>query len=384
MLSRAESTEPVSRMGSTEKNLAEREHVVLVTNSLEPGGTERNIIALSTNLSGQFVPEIWSLKAAEGDVVGDVPVRVFRRLLKLDPLLVLRIAAAMSQHPARVFHVFHFALGVHVALASLLLLLGRKRLVFSFGSGRNFISSGVFSWYARLVNATASCITFNSNSTRRALAGDGISRECCEVVVNGHDTRPFQTLPTAEQCRNHLGINAADRLVVTTGRLIESKRVRDLVDATSIGSDWTLVVIGDGPLRDELQQQVTNLGIEHRVRFTGMLQKPEMLMYLGAADVFAFASETEGLPNSLIEAALAGLPIVACNVEGVVDVIEDGRNGILVPARDPQSLNQAIIRCLGDVELSRALGSEAREQAMTQYSLEQMVKTFERIYRDCG
>jgi glycosyltransferase involved in cell wall biosynthesis len=92
---------------------------------------------------------------------------------------------------------------------------------------------------------------------------------------------------------------------------------------------------------------------------------------LQAADVFVFPSETEGLPNSLIEASLAGLPIAACRVSGVVDVVSDGESALLVPSRNPVELAAAVRMLLADKALARRLGAAAQRSAASRYGIEQ-------------
>ena len=364
-------------------NERESHRVVLITNTLNPGGTERNIIALASNLSGRFSPEIWSLFDVDEALAKRFSVRVFGRFVKFDPVLVVRLAFLMHRHPARVFHIFHFAFGIHVLLANVLLL-GRKKLVFSFGGGRYELSRFVFWPYAKMLNRTASVITGNSASTSKELSKDGVDPRRIRIVVNGHDVAPFESSPTKDESRAATELPKDDFIVVTTGRLVASKRVCDLVDAVALsavqGQDWLLVILGDGPEREALESQVGRLQVHDRVRLVGNVAKEDVVQYLNSADLFAFASESEGLPNSLIEASMAALPIVACKVDGVVDVIEHGENGILVPKRDPQSLSSEIGRLQQDTAERKKLGEKARALALKNYSLEKMVNTFEDIY----
>ena len=166
--------------------------VVFVTNSLKVGGSERNLVVLSKGLPTNLTREIWSFKSTtENSFEASCPVRYFSRFLKFDPILILRLVWIMAFHPARTFHIYHFAFGIHVLLANLRLFWTRK-LIFSFGSGRDEISQTVFKIYASLINHFADVVTSNSESTSLDLVRDGIRADKIQIVENGYELDTFQ------------------------------------------------------------------------------------------------------------------------------------------------------------------------------------------------
>jgi glycosyltransferase involved in cell wall biosynthesis len=99
--------------------------------------------------------------------------------------------------------------------------------------------------------------------------------------------------------------------------------------------------------------------------------------------VFVFPSEVEGLPNAIIEASLAGLPIVACNVPGVRDIIQNGDNGVLVPPRAPERIAEAVEALIQDSERRRDLAARARNAAVSRYSINKTLDQLYALYDNC-
>ncbi len=117
-----------------------------------------------------------------------------------------------------------------------------------------------------------------------------------------------------------------------------------------------------------------------RVILTG--RRSDIPELLRSADLFVFPSESEGLPNSIIEACLARLPIVACDVPGVTDVVENGRHAVLVPPRAPTELAAAIQRLLDDPSESARLATTAYEMAIDRFSIAGFMERIHRVYDD--
>ncbi len=158
---------------------------------------------------------------------------------------------------------------------------------------------------------------------------------------------------------------------IFVGRLVRVKRLDVLLDAVAIAKrsrpELLVALVGDGPLREELGEQARRLGIERTVAFVG--HQTDVAGWLRKARVFVISSDTEGLALSLMEAGMSGLPSVVTNVGDLADLIEDGRNGWLVPRRDADAMSGKLIELLGDEELSRQYSTNARAAAM-EYSVE--------------
>jgi len=137
-------------------------------------------------------------------------------------------------------------------------------------------------------------------------------------------------------------------------------------------------LIGAGPERDRLRARAAASGIAHAVTFAGHCD--DIAARLADADVFVLPSRSEAFPNAVLEAMAAGLPIVASAVGGILELIEDGRTGLLVPPGDAAALSDRLCRVIAEPPLAARLGAAARVEAHARYSFDRMVGAFEQLY----
>ncbi len=167
--------------------------------------------------------------------------------------------------------------------------------------------------------------------------------------------------------------------IVSVGRLVPKKGFDHLLDAVSIllsrDVEVELFIVGDGPLRGELERKARGLGLQDLVHFVGPLAEDELLRLYGAMDLAVLAScptpdgDTEGVPNVLIEAMALGIPVVATAVGGIPELVEDGRTGLLAKPGDADDLARKISRLLADAGLRMRLRSAARAKVEREYNL---------------
>jgi glycosyltransferase involved in cell wall biosynthesis len=136
--------------------------------------------------------------------------------------------------------------------------------------------------------------------------------------------------------------------------------------------------VGDGELRGELHSLARELAVEPACRFVGV--REDIADILAAADVVVLPSISEGFPFVLLEALAMGCPVVASRVNGVPELIEDHKTGLLVPSRDPQALAKAILEVLGDPTAARKMGAEGRAVVRERYTVDQMVANTTAIF----
>ena len=166
------------------------------------------------------------------------------------------------------------------------------------------------------------------------------------------------------------------------------KRVPWLVEAFALAcgpgspgeaTDWRLLLVGDGPDQASSRRAAKNCGVDERVTFLGTRDAlPDLL---APADVYALSSSEESFGLSALESMACGTPVLACNVGGVAEVVEDGVSGWLVDADDPQAFADGICRALSNREQTRAMGASARERAESLFARDQIVDQYERVYR---
>lgn len=141
----------------------------------------------------------------------------------------------------------------------------------------------------------------------------------------------------------------------------------------------TLVVVGDGPLRSELHALARELELRN-VEFTGAVPPQTMGDYYDAADIYVNTPTIDNMPNSVIEAFAAGLPVVTSDAGGIPYIVRDGENGLLVPCRDAAALARGVLRLLGDAALTQRLGRQARSEALNRYTWNAVRDLWRRVY----
>lgn len=216
-------------------------------------------------------------------------------------------------------------------------------------------------------------------SARRLVPGRKL-----EVMLNGINTEPFREPVDRAAVRQSLGIPADAPVVGTVGRLNEVKRqdvlLRSFARLRADVPSARLVLVGDGPLRGDLEALAAGLGVADAVYFAGYQPHPER--FLAAMDVFALTSRLEGLPLAVLEAWAAGLPVVASAVGGVPDVVADGRTGLLFPSGDEAALTGLLAGLLADRARAAALGAAGRDEVLAKYDLRRMAADYQRHYRE--
>jgi glycosyltransferase involved in cell wall biosynthesis len=223
-------------------------------------------------------------------------------------------------------------------------------------------------------------------ATSEAVAADLVARgqaPASRVVTIPNRPDPRDLVPTRPRAlvRAELGIAAGEALVGVVARLTEQKGVADFLDAAARLASrpgWRAAIVGDGPQRGALEARTRALGLAGRCRFAGT--RTDLGDLLAAFDLLVVPSRSEGLPYLVLEAMVAGTPLVATAVGGIPEVLADGVRGVLVPPRDPGRLAAAIAEALDDPPAARARADAARRYASDQLSLEAMLRAVEAVY----
>lgn len=221
-------------------------------------------------------------------------------------------------------------------------------------------------------------------SVRDAIvATEGFPVARTHVIVNGVADPGFaERDPSARDAiRREFHVEPGRRLMLAIGHLTPVKDHATLLDSLAsipAGERPHLVIAGDGPLRAELEAQRARLELKNDVALPGY--RKDVPALLDAADLLVMSSVSEGLSIALIEAAARGVPIVATDVGGNDEIVEHGKNGLLVPASDPLLLAKALREILPDEARLRAFGRAGRERYERRFRLDQMVDTYSAIY----
>lgn len=189
------------------------------------------------------------------------------------------------------------------------------------------------------------------------------TRSSVSVIPNGVDLRRFK--PPASRQRSNARIIYVGRLIANKGPDIALSAFREVHREMS---DATLLMVGDGPMRKRLENYARSNHITHSVEFLGLREDVADLMR--QSEVFVRPSFVEGMPLTVLEAMACGLPVVASNVGGVSEIVQNGETGLVVPPGSVASVASALLRLLGDETLSRKMGEAGRTRVMKRHSWE--------------
>lgn len=175
-----------------------------------------------------------------------------------------------------------------------------------------------------------------------------------------------------------------DRIVLYVGRLVPVKGVDVLIEAVpkilSVHPNVKLVIIGEGYARQHLSNLVRSLGIDHKVYFAGYISDHEVRKILHHAEVQVIPSRYEPFGIVCLEAMASGVPVVASDIGGLSEIMEDGVTGLKVPPDNSDALASAVNRVLSDATLRDSISEKAREQVVKQFSWEAVVDMMIQIY----
>jgi rhamnosyl/mannosyltransferase len=204
----------------------------------------------------------------------------------------------------------------------------------------------------------------------------------CVVIPYGIEPVPVHGVDRARVAE--LRARHGQRVILGVGRLIYYKGFDTLIEAMQ-SVDGTLVLVGDGPLRAQLERKAASIGVAERVAFVGEVHNKEMAPYYAAADIFAFPSvaRSEAFGIVQLEAMLAGLPVVNTKLDsGVPDVSVDGLTGITVAPGDPRVLADALRSLLSNPGLRQRYGEAGRKRVEERFSANSMATQTMRLYEE--
>ena len=173
--------------------------------------------------------------------------------------------------------------------------------------------------------------------------------------------------------------------IVLPGRIVHEKGHHDLLQGLQIlrdrNSEFQVIFAGDGPLRDSVEEELRKLGLVDYVKITGVLQHDQMLKTIAEADIVVVPSRFEGFGLTAIEAMALSKPVIATKVGGLTDIVLPGETGMLVPAKDPEALAEALSTLMADGVLRERLGRAGRERVESHFSLPAITDQLIDVYK---
>ncbi len=354
---------------------------------VEPGwrGGQRQVLLLCRGLAARGHPVV--LAARRG---GELAARAREAGIRVEELAVRgpwdlaaawRLARLVRETgPAVVgMHSSH-SHGLGVLARSLL---RRPRPLFVVTRRVDFpVSRGLSGWwkYRRGVDGFIAI----SRAVAAELEAGGVEPGRIRLVHSGVEP-PVVPPGAREELLAELGLGGDRLLVGNVAGLVGHKDQATLLRAFRLAAEdeprLVLLLVGEGELRGELEALARELGLgSDRVRFLGF--RNDVGRILGALDLFVMSSSQEGLGTSVVDAMMAGVPVVATRAGGLPEIVVDGRTGRLVPPADPEGMARAILEAVANRGETARMAAEARRRARERFSADAMVEATVRAYRD--
>lgn len=360
------------------------------------GGAERVVLSLIKNINGDLfepVPIIFtrpglldSVFFRELDKTGREYHTIFvdsRKIKYLNPLA--NIIEAYKLLKKRTFALVHtHGYRADVLGISLSRLMGLAVVSTCHGFISNDINLKLYNKLDRFVLRYADKIMAVSEGIKKDLMSNGLKESKIALVQNAVEQNGNKELfsQNRKAKRQLFNIQNKDFVVGYIGRLSEEKGVKYLLEAISMlrGLDLPIrtIIIGDGPQRKELEEVAKKTSILDRTHFTGF--QSDIESWLPAMDLFVLPSLTEGTPLALLEAMAEGIPVVASAVGGVPQVVQTGKNGILVSPGKPEEIKNAIRLLFKDEALRNSFSREAEMTINLKYDVKQWINKVETEY----
>ena len=333
----------------------------------------------------RFIAEVWYLHETDSPLKkvlqeSGVSVRCLAAPKKFKLLYLLKIARELKHSEADLLHIFLPTAGYY-AVASRFLLRSKIPAVYSCGGVQLLLPlQGPMMKYG--LGRYCYPIVCNSRRVMDFWRAMKIDDSRLKLIHNGHDLEQFNAPFDRDAYRQKLGLEDTAFVITTVGRLIETKRHTDLLEACAkVNSDRLniqILIVGDGPDQESLRQQAAKLELTSRIQFLGT--RDDVVQLMRSSDVFAFPSESEGLPNAVIEAALCKLPIVASDIKPVLEIVDSERSATIVPVHNIPALTAGIQFVADNRQRAAQMSEVAYHEAAMKFDLKQTMSQLEHAY----
>ncbi|MDF2977057.1 MAG: putative glycosyltransferase [Actinomycetospora sp.] len=365
--------------------------VTLVLDVAAHGGAETVLRNTFAHLDpARVVADVVCLRE-EGPLAGDfraagVPVTVLDRRGRWDTSTLPRLVRHLRRVRTDVVLVSnHHKASLMIGRLAAVLARGPVSVVAAHNMDRTVVGSRVLPRYAVETLFLSRGLALLSPAQGRYLRDEEgvnqgpLSRIREYLVPNGIVTPPARTEADRASARAELGVDDGHVVVVVLARLTAAKAHHVLLEAVADLHDPRLhvLVVGDGPRREELEELAASRGLGRAVSFLG--QRRDVVRLLAGSDVFALSSDHEGVPISIMEAMAQGLPVVSTDVGAVADLVSDGEEGYLVDRGDAAALGARLRKLADDPDLRRTMGERARARASRDFTIEGTAEAFTRM-----
>jgi glycosyltransferase involved in cell wall biosynthesis len=300
--------------------------------------------------------------------------------IRVDPRMVRRLRAIIEDWRPRVVQVHGGEPLKHALLARA----GAPVVYRKIGLAAPRATRAPFRFgHERLIRRTSRIVAVAEAVRREAIDMFGAAEDRVVTIPNAVDPGRLANGATREHLRRELGIGRTEPVILSLGALTWEKdplaHVEVAARAIRRVPGARHLIVGEGPLRADLEEAVDRAGLRGRVRLLG--SRADVASLLRAADVLLLASRTEGMPGCVIEAGLIGTPTAGYAVAGLAEVVSDGETGLLASPGDVEGLSDRVVQLLNHEELRLRLGAAASERSRP-FTIDRVAPRYAELYQD--
>lgn len=388
-----------SGTADAELPLTERVKLMKVMTAYFSGGTEGQVLKLARTLDTRQFELQFACLRKWGDILQEfeklnTPITEFRIKNLYSPqtfLQQLRFASHLRENQIQIVHSYNFYSNIFAIPAARI---ANIPVVLASIRDRGVYLTPAQKIAQKWVCSFADKILVNADSIRDWLLEQGYQQNKILVIKNGIDLALYDGDRNDGRLRAELGVPTGVPVIVMMSRLNAQKGVEDYIRAAALvhrtHPDVHFLIVGakvhyedqvfteDQQYLDGLYRMVEELGIKHRVIFTG--HRSDTPAVLAQAAISVLPSHSEGLSNTLLESMAAGIPSIATNVGGNPELIHDNVNGLLIPLQAPEQLATAMATILDNPALAKRFGEQAKQMAIDNFSLTKMTAVTHALY----
>jgi glycosyltransferase involved in cell wall biosynthesis len=352
---------------------------------LARAGTERHLIGLANNLDKEIfdvsVCCLFDLGKVDEADIKDIRVICLCRRNIYDLRIIIDLYKFIKKGKFDIVHAylfgFHYLALIPARLAGVRVTLSSRR---ELATWKRF--------YHRLLenlgNLFADKVIACSNAAMRfSLETENISSDRIVTIYNGINLKNFSPGAKSELLLKEFGLSAYDMVIGMVSNFSGGKGhdilLKAICKVKEVFPRIKCLLVGGGRLRVDYEKMSKRLDLGQNLIFAG--QRDDIPELLRLMEVFVFSSQIEGLPNAILEAMACGLPVVATDSGGTPEIVENGKNGILVNPHDYLGMAKATIRLLNDRNLRTNMGEAGRDSIEVKFSLDKMLKNYADLYR---
>ncbi|MEE9423629.1 MAG: glycosyltransferase [Methylococcales bacterium] len=350
-------------------------NVCYIIGSLRVGGAEKQCINVLNTLQSDRKYIILLSSASCEDLSclldkGVVVHRISARLRYL-PYYIIKLILYIKKENINVVHTHMFWSSVYGVVAAKL---ARVPVIITSEHGLNpwkhRIHNLIERWLLTPLVSVRICVSNDIMMNR--IKEDNIPRHKLTLIPNGTQVKVLNLKRSFPKTIK----------IIAVGRLVPAKDYITLIKAMEILLEsfdkFELTILGDGPLMKKLQSSILNKSLQEYVKLVGNIDNVNQ--WLEESTIYVMTSVTEGQPMSLLEAMAVGLPIVATNVGGIPETVEEDHEALLVDSKQPHLIAEAILKLINNIEFAQQLGMNASKRVNSDYSIESVCKRLETLY----